>query len=113
MKPIIYWIDEAAWRRAGENRFKELRIRRGRLRVQQPESVAYFYIEDRSQMKMIYEAWNEGKREIALELHLQDREAPEIVQGIPKPEAPPFHAPPYHLKMRFPFETLSFAEDLT
>lgn len=113
MKPVIYWIYEAAWRRTGDDRFEELHMRRGRLRVQRPESIAYFYIDDRSQMKVISEAWDDGTGEIVLELHLQGLDAPEIVQGIPKPEAPPFHAPPYHLKMRFPFEMLSFAKDLS
>lgn len=80
--------------------------------MQKPESIAYFYIEVPSQIRVLYEVCRNESEQIELQLHLRDREEVQIVSGVPKPEAPPFQNPPFHLKVHFPFEMLSFADDV-
>lgn len=112
MKPIVYWIEKARTRKPAQDEFNELGLRRGRLRVQKPKSIAYLYIEDPSQMHMLYDTWHDNKEQIELQLHLRDREEAQIVGGVPKPDAPPYHNPPFHLKARFPFAKLSFGDEV-
>ena len=112
MKPIIYWIEEAAWRKAGQGTLEKLNLRRGRLRVQKPDATVYFYLEDASQMGSIYEIGSGKKRQIDLRLRLRDLKEAQMVSGVPQSKAPPFHDPPFHLKMQFPFEMLSIADEV-
>ena len=101
MKPEIYQIEKAFWRPHGAADYEEVRLRRGRLRVMRPDSVAYFYIEDPAQMEAIYKVWEKDQKRIQMQIHLQDLAEPQMIAGVPKPETPPYDNPPFHLKLQF------------